>query len=391
MVLRRLLLLCEPGKDGAFDHVARLADYLARRHPEVVVDLAYSSRRSRPSLQDLVAAVRSRGGEAIDLAIGNGPQFGDLPALGKIIGVVRRHRPQLVHAHSSKAGALGRLLRGVWPGFPPVLYTPHAYYGMGRRGTANAFFFNSIEKMLGRTGVSIGASFDERAFGVAELGLPARRVVLINNGIDVARFQPVAPERKAVLREKLSLPRDATILVSVGRDSFQKNYRPLYRALGPILGEAAGSLFFVQAGAGAEALRATLPAEAQKHVRAYEHFEGIERLLGAADAFVLTSRYETLCLSALQALAAGLKIFLTRVPGSACLTRTGFRAISWIDFHPEEAAMAAEIGDSLRRWLAQKTMPDSGQAALARRHLSSEIQFDKTWRLYEHLLRNRPR
>jgi glycosyltransferase involved in cell wall biosynthesis len=389
--LHRLLLVCEPGKDGAFDHVASLFAHLRERHPEVTVDLAFSSRRSRPSLWQLVESVRARNGEAIDLEISNAPQGADLRACGRILKLVRQRRHQIVHAHSSKAGGLCRLLRAVWPPFPPVIYTPHAYFGLGRQNAASAFVFNSIEKILGRIGTTIAVSYDERTFGVVDLGLSPRRVVLINNGIDVARFRPVGRNESGSFRLELGIPLEAKLFVSVGRDSFQKNYRPLYRAMERVLGETASGAFFVHAGAGAEALGRTLSAEAQRRFRGFDHLDGIERLLGAANAFVLVSRYETLCLSALQALASGLKILLTRAPGNVCLERVGFREISWIPLSEEIETMALSIEDSIRAWLKTPTPPSEHQVSVARRNIASRIQLEKVHRLYGALLRKNSR
>jgi glycosyltransferase involved in cell wall biosynthesis len=385
MALSRLLLVSEPGRDGVFDHVAGLFHHLSWHHPETVVDLAFSSRRDSPELKNLVNAVRERGGKAVNLRIGNGPEPGDLAAYFKIGQLVQRRKTELVHAHSSKAGALCRVLRRTWPRFPPVVYTPHAYYGLGRKITPKVFVFDLLERILGYVGTTINVSFDERAFAINHLGLSPRRLALIENGIDVERFRPVDEAERDEDRTAFSLPTDGTMLVAVGRDSFQKNYRPLYLALDRILGDPSGRVFFVHAGAGAEKLGKILGEEARKRFRAYEHVGEVEWLLGAADAFILTSRYEGLALSALQALATGLKVFLTRVTGNAALDRIGFKEIDWIDFSENEEVLADRIETALRKWLAHGTPPSAEQAEVARQRVSAELQYEKIWRLYQPL------
>ena len=268
-----------------------------------------------------------------------------------------------------------------------MIYTPHAYFGLGREGPAT-LFFNALERLLGRAGRTINVSFDERVFARDRLGLLPRQLVLIDNGVDLERFCPASAAEREKWRDDFSLPPGATVFAAVGRDSFQKNYRPLYRAMDRILADPAHEAWFVHAGAGAEELGATLSAESRKRFRAYAHVGEIERLLGAADAFVLTSRYEGLALSALQALACGLKVFLTRVTGNSALGRIGFDGISWIEFSGDEAEMAARIEAGLLAWLREKKPPGAKQVDLAQRQISAGIQFEKIWRLYGRVLRD---
>jgi glycosyltransferase involved in cell wall biosynthesis len=356
----------------------------------VRVDFAYSSRRDSVRLWELVEQVRQHGGEAVDLRVGNKPEAGDFRAAREIMGLVRRHDPQLVHAHSSKAGALCRMLRIVWRMFPPVIYTPNAYYGVGRKTTPWSIFFNLLEEVLGQRGTTINVSSDEREFARSRLNLPENRLVLIDNGVDIARFRPPAPGEREKGRALFSLPAGATVFIAVGRDSFQKNYRPLYRAMNRLLTDPEHDLHFVHAGAGAEELGRRLDPMARRRFQAHTHLDGIERLLRAGDAFILTSRYEGLALSALQALACGLKVFLTRVTGNASLSRIGFREISWIELTSDEEEMSRRIEVTLRAWLRDQKPATSAQVELAQSRVNAEIQFEKTWDLYNRLLAETP-
>jgi len=380
--LSRLLLVSEPGKDGVFDYVAGLVAYLHRWRPNIVVDLAYSSRRSCARLADLVEAVCARGGEAIDLEVSSMPGPSDVKAAQKILDLVRRRRPQIIHGHSSKAGALVRMLRMIKPGFPPVIYTPHAYYGLSGKRSPAAFVFNTIEGILGHIGRTVCVSSDERKFGLRQLRLPPRKLLVINNGIDVNRFRPASPEEKRAARAEFGLPETATILVTVGRVSAQKNYQPLYAALEPLLADPAAQLFFAHAGAGSVELGLTFSPEARKRFRGFTHVDAIERFLRAADGFILTSRYEGLSLGMLQALATGLKMFLTKVTGNRCLTGAGFHEIHWIELQKEEPAVVESVREQIREWLAQPENSDSLQVPRARINYNSQLQYGKLLRLY---------
>jgi len=388
--LTRLLIVAEPGKDGAFEHVKGLIDYIHAHRPEIAVDYAYSSLRDCPALHLLAGRVRARGGEAIDLRIGNAPKPRDLVASWRIASLVRRRRPQLVHAHSSKAGALCRILWKVVPGFPPVVYTPHAYYVLDGKKTPMARVFGAVERILGRRGVSIITSPDETDFGVERLGIPRARAITNLQSIDTDRFRPPTPAERAAARAEFGIPEGARLLVTVGRDSAQKNYPPLYRALDPLLAAPGTDLYFYHAGVGGAALAARwLSPEARRRFGAVEFTPAVERLLWAADGFILTSLYETLSLAVISAVCTGLKMILSRVMGNKCLDGLGFHEIEWVDLdRPDGPEVEARIGAAVRHWLADPAPVSPGQAELARKSFNVTLQMAKIVAIYERLLRH---
>ena len=167
----RILMVSEPGVDGVFAIVDAITRQIFRDHPEISVDLAFSSQRTGPALQTLIREIELRDGRTIDLNIGNAPSPSDFRALWQLVSFTRKRGHQLVHAHSSKAGALTRIARLVAP-FPRVLYTPHAYYGMPKLGTPKETLFNLVERILGQIGTSICCSEDERDFAAGILKIP---------------------------------------------------------------------------------------------------------------------------------------------------------------------------------------------------------------------------
>ncbi len=397
MNLQRLLIVSEPGKDGVFDYTCSLVATLHREHPEVTVDLAYSSRRAGHGLSGLVARVEARGGKGLDLEVANAPEPWDAVAMARLVWLVWRRRPQVIHAQSSKAGGLCRTLKRIVPGFPPVIYTPHAYYGLDGRRDVWARLFNFIEHVLGQRDIAIADSPDERQFALETLRIPPRRIVSIYLGIDAERFRPPTAEERRAARAEFGFPEGAAVLVTVGRDSAQKNYPPLYRALSPLLAEPGTPLFFFHAGAGGAALAERwLSPEARRRFGSIDFVAAFERLLWAADGFILASRYEGLSLAVLSALCCGPKMFLSRVPGNRCLGRLGFGEIAWLD--PEEGASSLErfgaaferrIVAAVREWLRDPGTASPAQAARARADFDTRVQMRKVFRLYGHVAETR--
>ena len=388
--MNRVLIVCEPGKDGVFDYAKDLISHLHQHHPETIVDLAYSSRRGSSALEQFVKEIESRGGKTADMRTGNAPQPADLHACREILRLVREGRPQIIHAHSSKAGGLCRLLRLLRPGFPPVVYTPNAYFGLSGKKSPATFLFNLAESLLGRIGLTINCSSDEHEFALRTLRVPPRRLVLIENGVNMERFHPALSQEKMAARKEFALPENMPVIISIGRQSFQKNYEPLYVALDRILSDPKLPCFFAHAGAGSEALGKTLSPEAQRHFKSFEFISAIERFMNASDAFILTSRYEGLSLSVLSGVACGLKLFLTRVLGNRCLQPLGFDEVSWIEPTEDAILFARRIEEALRSWLAHPVPVSSRQVARADQCFNQKTQFEKIYRLYEHIVVKSP-
>jgi glycosyltransferase involved in cell wall biosynthesis len=381
----RLLMVSEPGRDGVFSVVNSIIRQILERHPEITVDLAYSSRRSGESLKELIALLEERGGRTLDLNVGNAPSPADFKALLALLRFTRERSHQLVHAHSSKAGALARIAHFLTPfSSPPVLYTPHAYYGMGKFGGIKERLFDFIEALLGHIGITLCTSPDERDFALQELHLPASRLQVIDNGIDTELFAPADAQTKAEARAALSLPVSGKLLVTIGRDSPQKNYEPLYSVLETML--PGGDWNFAHAGAGAPELRARLSPVAQAHCFAFHHLDTIPLFLKAADGFVMTSRYEGLSLAMLQALSTGLPMFLTNAPGFRFLKELGFDQIIWLPDPENITPLEESLRVALQQWASQPPQISLQQRELAEHYFSQPKQIEKLVALYREIL-----
>lgn len=380
--LRRILIALEPGKDGVFAVVRDFVRYLHFEHPEIEVDLAYSSRRQLGGADVLAGEVRRHGGEAIDLAVSNAPEPGDFLAAAKLRSLIRRRKPQLVHGHSSKAGALCRLL-ALEPGFPPMVYTPHAYYGAGCAGGGKEAVYNAIERFLGRVGITACCSADEAAFARDVLHLDPKRVVVINNGIDTNIFAPASAGEKLSLRERLGIPPDGRLLVTIGRDSAQKNYGPLYATLNGLF-TAGASFRFAHAGEGSIERREGLSAAARERAHAFRHLETPQDLMRAADGFILPSLYEGLSLSMLEALSCGVRLILTDAPGLRNIQGMGFDSIRWLP--APQVLKVSDVESALRDWEVGNVTVDLRQRERAIEHFDQRRQFEKLIDLYRSLV-----
>jgi glycosyltransferase involved in cell wall biosynthesis len=309
-------MVSEPGCDGVFRYVEGLCHFLAGEG--VQLHLAYSDVRSSDALPHLVAFIERQGGATLNLRTSNRPAAGDVSAFWRLHRLARAIRPDVIHSHSSKAGALARGLS--FAGIRAVqVYQPHAYVGMRPVPGRIDFAYNGIERWLGRTAQTLVCSSGERSFALEQLRLPAERLHQVRHGVDLQKFRPAAPEEKARLRAAFGLPTDGPVLGFLGRSSPQKDPLTLYRAFArAAAGEPRLRLFHVGSGElDSELGRLLASSGLGPRVVRLPYLSAPADFYRAVDGFILASRYEGLSLAALEALASDLPMILSDVAGNA--------------------------------------------------------------------------
>ncbi|HEX3730234.1 MAG TPA: glycosyltransferase [Opitutaceae bacterium] len=309
-------MVSEPGCDGVFRYVEGLCHFLAGEG--VQLHLAYSDVRSSDALPHLIAFIERQGGATLNLRISNRPSAADLPAFWRLHRLVRAVRPDVIHSHSSKAGALARGL--AYAGIRAVqVYQPHAYVGMRPDPGRIDFAYNAVESRLGRGAHTLTCSSGERTFALETLRLRPERLHQVRHGVDLQKFRPPSPEEKAQLRASFGLPADAPVLGFLGRSSPQKDPLTLYRAFARAAA-AEPRLQLLHVGSGEldpeiERLSAEFGLAARIVRRPY--LAAPADFYRVVDGFILPSRYEGLSLAALEALASDLPMIPSDVAGNA--------------------------------------------------------------------------
>jgi glycosyltransferase involved in cell wall biosynthesis len=170
------------------------------------------------------------------------------------------------------------------------------------------------------TGVAepVGRYFSENA------SVPASRVRVILNGVDVARFAGGGDDRRTT-RRALDIDDEAWVIGTIATLRPQKNHTLLLEAFARVA-RAVPAARLVLAGGGP--LAETLEERSRAlGVRDQVYFLGSRldapALLRAFDTYCLSSHYEGLPLTILEAMAAGCPIVATRVLGIAEVVRDG--------------------------------------------------------------------
>jgi glycosyltransferase involved in cell wall biosynthesis len=234
----------------------------------------------------------------------------DVRALREFIRLIRAEQPSLIHAHTAKAGMLARIA-GFITGTPTV-YTVHAWS------------FNAMRSPLMRA-MSV---WTERG-----LRLMNQAVIDVSHfNFEMAKREGVAPRRnhQVVWNGVEDDPRRASFgedggpikIVMVARFAPPKDHCLLLEALAPL--PRNWQCTFI--GDGPDQAKAQARAHAlgiDRHVRFLGDRDDVPELLAQSHLFVLCSNSESLPISILEAMRAGLPVVSSDVGGCAELVTDG--------------------------------------------------------------------
>jgi glycosyltransferase involved in cell wall biosynthesis len=226
-------------------------------------------------------------------------------AIASMRSLIRRHRPDVVHGHSSLGGAISRL--SATGTQVPVVYTPN--------GLSRAPWALTVERYLrARTDWLIAVSESEREFAVRRRLAPPERITAIPNGIDLEPPAPLDPP----LRARLGIGPEVPLVGCLGRLTWQKAPEVYVAACG-IAARRIPEAHFLLIGSGLHEDRVRAELEAAE---LGDRFHWLDGLPGAAAAFaeldlyVLPSRFEGGPYTPLEAMRAGTPVVLTDVTGN---------------------------------------------------------------------------
>ena len=249
----------------------------------------------------------------------------DVRSLAALLRALRGFRPDIVHTHMAKAGAVGRIAAAIYNrtrGRHRAARVVHTYHGHVLEGyftPARTAVFIGIERQLARLTdaiVAISPAIRRELVDEYRIGRPDQyRVIPL--GFDLSALSAIDDESRAAARAALGIPAGAHVVSTVGRLTAIKQHRLFLETAQAIARDDPSALFLV---AGDGELRAELEASAAElGVRERTHFLGWRRDLptvyGATDDFLLTSRNEGTPVALIESLAAGVPGVSTDVGG----------------------------------------------------------------------------
>jgi glycosyltransferase involved in cell wall biosynthesis len=249
----------------------------------------------------------------------------DLLATWRIYRALCRWRPDIVHTHMAKAGALGRLAalaynRTAGRKRPArLIHTYHGHVFEGYFGSRSTRVFLFVERWLGRrTDAVIAISSQVRhdllhTYRIAR----AEQIRLIPLGFNLDALAAITTSDREHSKAALEIPAGAVVVTTVGRLTGIKQHA-LFLEMATRLARRSDRLLFLIVGDGE--LRGDLETQAEAlGIRSRVRFLGwrsdLDRIYGATDVFVLTSRNEGTPVALIEAMASGVASVSTDVGG----------------------------------------------------------------------------
>jgi len=315
----------------------------------------------------------------------------DLRAILRLARLIRRERPAILHTHTAKAGAVGRiaaLLAG--DARPPiVVHTFHGHVLRGYFGRTMSFGFRTLERWLARTTTSLVAVSPEVRDDLVALRVaPASKFTVVRLGIDLAHRIASDGAQRRETRRQMGLRDDVFVVGWVGRMTAVKNTDSLVRALQTLVDLGVDArLLLVGDGPDRDHLeRYAHELGVMKRCLFLGYQEDVARFYDAIDALVLPSVNEGTPVSVIEALAAERPAVATRVGGTPDIIRDGIDGFLVDPADPGE--LAERLAELARDATRRAAMGAAGRARVLERYAVSRL-IDDIDRLYRELLAER--
>lgn len=318
--------------------------------------------------------------------------WADYRALRELEERLAEDRFDLVHTHSSKAGALGRIAARRL-GVAAVVHTFHGFPFHEFQAAPVRAALVAAERRLGRLTDFFLATGTATAAEAVRLGIAPpdriRAIATVPTGAEVRR---VTPASRRAARALLALPEEAKAVGTVARLDAQKSPRDLVEAIAALGRDDVHAVWVGGGSLRAETERLIVRRGLAGRFLLLGERSDVAALLPAFDVFALSSLFEGLPCALVEAMLCGIPVVATAVcsvPELVIAGSTGLlarprdprslaRALAWVLDHPGQARRLAEsarahVTTRCRRDVLGADLVEVYEAALEGRRARSPV------------------
>lgn len=240
--------------------------------------------------------------------------------------LIRELKPDIVHTHGNKSGAVGRLA-AAHERVPVIVHTIHGNYFQGYFSAPVLRVLLEVERYLGRKSHAIIAisQLQKRELADQFRVAPADKIRVIPNGFELGRFSEDFETKRAAFQQQYQLPKDKVLVGIVGRMVPIKNHSLFLHAFRALKEKSSQPVHGVLIGDGelraeVEATATQLglnihPGDPDRDLTFTSWITRIDTAYPGLDILALTSDNEGTPVSLVEAQAAGLPVVSTNVGG----------------------------------------------------------------------------
>ncbi len=243
--------------------------------------------------------------------------YDDFLSLIKLFFLIRREKPDIIHTHTAKAGAIGRI-SAFFAGVPLIYHTYHGHVFEGYFGKTISRLYVFIEKFLAKISTKIIVISSAQNYDIVHKFKIAQqdKVVEIPLGFDWDNI--LKSPKKIELRKKFKISKEKFLIGIVGRIVPIKNHHLFIEIAEQLIQHNYSSFHFVIIGDGE--LRTNIEQLiGYKGLTFFFTFtgwlKGIQNIYDEMDLLLLTSKNEGTPVAILEALAKGVPVVASDVGG----------------------------------------------------------------------------
>nr|WP_321229352.1 glycosyltransferase [uncultured Psychroserpens sp.] len=247
----------------------------------------------------------------------------DFRSIIKAWKIIKKEKPDLIHAHSAKGGLVGNIL-GFFLNSITVLHTPQAYSFLSTKNKTKRNVYILIERILkNKNSILLASSNSELERGINEVKYKKSKTELFNNCISPIRLN-------AEFSDLASYNLSKEYICTVGRPSYQKNIEMMIEVLLEVK-KTIPNIHLVIMGVGVvspnteNVKRLIKKHNLENNMTLIEWIqrEKIFHIVSQSKLYISTARYEGLPYAIIESLSLSKSIVATNCDGNRDLIKDG--------------------------------------------------------------------